>query len=152
MRRGGDLVEHRDKLKDAGLFETSEKWGSAVKRESPIYAHGCDIRSEFYRDYTRILHSQAYRRLKHKTQVFFSPRNDHICTRIEHVNHVESVSYTVSKFLGLNTELAVTIALGHDLGHAPFGHEGEKVLDLISREHLGMPFCTATSSSSPISA
>ncbi len=140
MRRGGDLVEHRDKLKDAGLFETSEKWGSAVKRESPIYAHGCDIRSEFYRDYTRILHSQAYRRLKHKTQVFFSPRNDHICTRIEHVNHVESVSYTVSKFLGLNTELAVTIALGHDLGHAPFGHEGEKVLDLISREHLGMPF------------
>jgi hypothetical protein len=68
-----------------------------------------------------IVNCTAYRRLKHKTQVFFAPRNDHICTRIEHVNIVSAVSYTIAKQLGLNTELTDAIAIGHDLGHAPFG-------------------------------
>ena len=96
-----------------------------------------DIRSEYERDYTRILHSLAYRRLKHKTQVFFNIDNDHICTRMEHVQHVESVSCTIAKYLGLNTDLTRAIAMGHDLGHAPFGHEGEVELTKIRKE-LGM--------------
>ena len=72
-----------------------------------------------------ILHCISYRRLKHKTQVFFATQNDHICTRMEHVNHVVSISYTISKFMGLNTELTQAIALGHDLGHSPFVTKGK---------------------------
>ena len=68
------------------------------------------------------------RRLRHKTQVFFAPDNDHICTRAEHVNLVESISYTIAYQLDLNTELTRAISAGHDLGHAPFGHGGEKIL------------------------
>jgi dGTPase len=82
-----------------------------------------------------LLHSLGYRRQKHKTQVFFNTHNDHICTRIEHVNLVDSVSYTISKNLGLNTELTKAIAIGHDIGHAPFGHQGEKVLNEISDKY-----------------
>ena len=103
------------------------KWNNAISRESPLYSRNNDIRSEFERDFTRIIHSNAYRRLKHKTQVFYSPQNDHICTRIEHVNHVESISYTIANYLGLNTELTKAIAVAHDLGHSPFGHKGEKI-------------------------
>lgn len=77
----------------------------------------------------------AYRRLKHKTQVFFNIDNDHICTRMEHVHHVESVSCTIAKFLGLNVDLTRAIAMGHDLGHAPFGHEGEVELTKIREEN-----------------
>ena len=111
--------------------EGNEKWDLLVTRESKIYQRDSDIRSEFWRDYNRILHCTAYRRLKHKTQVFFATQNDHICTRIEHVNHVAAVSITLCKRLGLNTELAIAIATGHDLGHPPFGHEGEKILQKI---------------------
>jgi dGTPase len=111
--------------------EGNEKWDLLVTRESKIYQRDSDIRSEFWRDYNRILHCTAYRRLKHKTQVFFATQNDHICTRIEHVNHVAAVSVTLCKRLGLNTELAIAIATGHDLGHPPFGHEGEKILQNI---------------------
>ena len=78
--------------------------------------------------------------MKHKTQVFFSPENDHICTRIEHVMHVESVSYTIAKYLGLNTELTKAIATGHDIGHSPFGHEGERILSQISERDIGEKF------------
>ncbi len=116
------------------MFEGHPKWNDAVKREKALYYRGDDIRSDFFRDYTRILHCTAYRRLKHKTQVFFATKNDHICTRIEHVNHVTSVSYNIANFLGLNTELTNAIAVGHDLGHAPFGHQGEIVLKKIVGE------------------
>jgi dGTPase len=115
-------------------------WEALIARESPLPKRENDIRSAFNRDYTRILHSLAYRRLKHKTQVLFNTQNDHVCTRIEHVNHVESVSYTIAKFLGLNTELTRAIAAGHDLGHAPFGHEGEKALQRIANEYLKEDF------------
>ncbi len=107
-------------------------YNTSVSRLSDMYKQQKDIRTDFYRDYTRILHSTAYRRLKHKTQVFFATGNDHICTRMEHVNHVASVSYTIAKELGLNTELTNAIATGHDLGHAPFGHQGETVLKGIA--------------------
>ena len=105
-------------------INNNSKWKKAIYREEDLYSRENDLRSEFERDYTRILHSLAYRRLKHKTQVFFNTQNDHICTRMEHVAHVESISYTISKELGLNSELTKAISIGHDLGHAPFGHQG----------------------------
>ncbi|MBR6719859.1 MAG: HD domain-containing protein [Clostridia bacterium] len=120
------------KFAKEALFPENPKWENAVKRENSIYNRSADVRTEFGRDYTRIIHSMAYRRLKHKTQVFFSPKSDHICTRIEHVGHVESVSYTIGSYLGLNTELTRAISMGHDLGHAPFGHSGEGVLHRIA--------------------
>ena len=115
-------------------------WTNYLKREKPLYKRENDLRSEFERDYTRVIHSTAYRRMKNKTQVFFSPKNDHICTRAEHVVHVESVSYTIAKYLGLNTELTKAIATAHDIGHSPFGHQGEKVLSNISKRDIGEAF------------
>ena len=120
--------------------EKNPNWSNLIAREKPLYSRNNDIRSEFERDYTRVIHSNAYRRLKHKTQVFYSPQNDHICTRIEHVNHVESVSYTIAHYLGLNTELTKAIAVAHDLGHSPFGHSGEKILNEISMRDLQFSF------------
>ena len=117
--------------------DNNPDWENHIERETQLYHRKSDIRSEYERDYTRILHSLAYRRLKHKTQVFFNIDNDHICTRMEHVQHVESVSCTIAKFLGLNVDLTRAIAMGHDLGHAPFGHEGEVELTRI-RKDFGM--------------
>ena len=128
------------KFKDYAANENNPNWEKMIKREKEIYKRENDMRSEFERDYTRVLHSNAFRRLKHKTQVFYSPENDHICTRIEHVMHVESVSYTIAKYLGLNTELTKAIATAHDLGHSPFGHEGEKILSEISQREIGEKF------------
>lgn len=115
--------------------EQNSMWETHIKREKELYTRPNDIRSPYERDYTRILHCLAYRRLKHKTQVFFNIENDHICTRMEHVQHVESVSCTIAKFLGLNTDLTKAIAMGHDLGHAPFGHEGENELTALRKEN-----------------
>ena len=117
------------------INENSPKWIHSVTRVFPLSHKPFDIRSEFDRDITRILHSSAYRRLKHKTQVFFATNNDHVCTRIEHVNHVASISKTISKALGLNVSLAEAIALGHDLGHSPFGHHGERIIEKIMDKH-----------------
>ena len=116
------------------------KWNNMIKREKELYKRNNDIRSEFERDYTRIIHSNAYKRLKHKTQVFFSPENDHICTRIEHVTHVDSISYTLANYFGLNLELTKAIAISHDLGHSPFGHQGERILSEISKRDIGETF------------
>lgn len=118
--------------------EDSPKWEQSIKREIPIYSRNNDIRTDFERDYTRILHCEAYRRLKHKTQVFFAPHNDHICTRMEHVNHVASVACTISKYLGLNVQLTQAIATGHDMGHAPFGHHGEDCLNSLLKQKEGL--------------
>lgn len=96
-----------------------------------------DVRGPYFRDQTAIIHSLPFRRLKNKTQVFFAPENDHICTRIEHVLHVSTISATICKGLSLDVELAQAIALGHDLGHAPFGHSGEKILDELNQEYGG---------------
>jgi len=90
-----------------------------------------DVRGPYFRDQTAIIHSLAFRRLKHKTQVFFSPENDHICTRIEHSLHVATIAATICRALILDIDLATAIGLGHDLGHAPFGHAGEKWLDQL---------------------
>ena len=93
-----------------------------------------DIRGHYYRDTTAIIHSSPFRRLKHKTQVFFAPSNDHICTRMEHVLHVASIASAICRPLGLDTELAWAIGVGHDLGHTPFGHVGERIISKLSEE------------------
>ena len=93
-----------------------------------------DVRGAYYRDTTAIIHSSPFRRLKHKTQVFFAPSNDHICTRMEHVLHVASIATAICRGLDLNTELAWAIGMGHDLGHTPFGHTGEKIIDAMMQE------------------
>ena len=115
-------------------------WENIIKRQNSLYKRDNEIRSEFERDYTRVINSKAYRRLKHKTQVFFSPENDHICTRIEHVTLVESISYTIAKYFGLNTELTKAIATAHDIGHSPFGHQGEKILSKLSKDFIEKTF------------
>ena len=99
-----------------------------------------DIRGAYYRDTTAIIHSSPFRRLKHKTQVFYAPSNDHICTRMEHVLHVASIASTICRPLGLDTELAWAIGMGHDLGHTPFGHTGEKIISSLSVERGLPPF------------
>ena len=97
------------------------------------------VRTIFERDTQRILYSLSFRRLRHKTQVFLLPENDHIATRMEHALYVASISTTVARALGLNSDLVNAIALGHDLGHAPFGHEGERALDEVV-EPYGLKF------------
>ena len=91
----------------------------------------CDVRTAFQRDRDRILHSKSFRRLKDKTQVFLSPVGDHYRTRLTHTLEVSQIARTISKSLCLNEDLTEAIALGHDLGHTPFGHAGEDVLDEI---------------------
>lgn len=89
------------------------------------------VRPAFQRDRDRVIHTKAFRRLKHKTQVFFSPRGDHYRTRLTHTLEVSQIARTIAKVLRLNEELTEAIALGHDLGHTPFGHAGERVLGRI---------------------
>ncbi|MDO5557327.1 MAG: HD domain-containing protein [Clostridia bacterium] len=130
----------KDVLKEMAANEGNPKWENIIKRENQLYTRGNDIRSDFERDYTRIIHSLDFRRMKHKTQVFFSPVNDHICTRMEHVILVESISNTIANYLGLNTELTKAIAMAHDIGHSPFGHQGEKILSKISKRDIDKTF------------
>ena len=94
----------------------------------------CDIRPEYQRDRDRILHSKAFRRMKHKTQVFLAPSGDHYRTRLTHTLEVSQTARTIARALRLNEDLTEAIALGHDLGHAPFGHAGEAVLNEICPE------------------
>jgi len=128
------------KFQEVAAFPNNENWEVLISRQDELYSRSDDVRSPFARDYTRILHSMAYRRLKHKTQVFFNIENDHVCTRMEHVAHVESVSSTIAKTLGLNEELTKAISMGHDLGHAPFGHQGECVIKELCTKHLNQTF------------
>lgn len=128
------------KFKDVSATPQNPNWEKLISRETELYKKSNDVRSDFERDYDRIIYSNAFRRLKHKTQVFFLPKNDHICTRIEHVYNVDATSYTISKALGLNTTLTRSIAISHDIGHSPFGHKGERVLSKICKEHGLPPF------------
>src|SRR5467141_804430 len=104
-----------------------------ARRELP--EDDCSLRTPFQRDRDRIVHSKAFRRLKHKTQVFVAPEGDHYRTRLTHTLEACFISRTVARALGLNEDLTEAIGLGHDLGHPPFGHIGEEVLDGALREH-----------------
>jgi dGTPase len=130
------MTHNRGAFREAAARPENPKWASGLVRREALAQRPDEIRNDFNRDYNRILHGGAYRRLKHKTQVFFAPSNDHVCTRIEHVNHVASVSHNIADYLGLNTELTSAIAIGHDLGHPPFGHAGESFLKEIFRQEL----------------
>ena len=130
----------KKKFINVSANENNPLWDKIIMRETPLYKRDNDLRTDFERDYTRVIYTNAYRRMKHKTQVFFSPTNDHVCTRIEHVNNVESISYTVANALGLNTSLTKAIATAHDIGHSPFGHRGEKILSNISQKEIGETF------------
>src|SRR5436305_9854036 len=94
----------------------------------------CGLRTPFQRDRDRIVHCKAFRRLKHKTQVFVAPEGDHYRTRLTHTLEVTQISRTVARALRLNEDLVEAIGLGHDLGHTPFGHIGEAALDAALRE------------------
>ena len=120
------------------IFEKREEdWLSpyATKSKSTrgkkIHEKPCDVRTAFQRDRDRIIHSKAFRRLKHKTQVFISPEGDHFRTRLTHTLEVSQIARTIARALRLNEDLTEAIALGHDLGHTPFGHAGETALDKV---------------------
>ena len=108
---------------------------SALSKGRKVPEPKCPIRTEFQRDRDRILHSKAFRRLMHKTQVFIAPRGDHYRTRLTHTLEVAQIARTICRALRLNEDLAEAIALGHDLGHPPFGHEGEEALDKAYRKY-----------------
>lgn len=121
-----ETLEQRE-IDNLSPYAAKSRFSKGRKKEE----FPCSIRTEFQRDRDRILHSKAFRRLKHKTQVFFSPNDDHYRTRLTHTLEVSQVSRTIAKALNLNEDLVEAIALGHDLGHTPFGHSGESVLDKI---------------------
>ncbi len=117
------LREQQENLLSPYAARSINSFGRIISEEK------CPIRTDYERDGNRILYSMEFRRLRHKTQVFFNAKNDHICTRMEHVLNVGSIAVTIARTLNLNQDLTYAIALGHDLGHAPFGHSGERVLD-----------------------
>ncbi|MCL2164216.1 MAG: HD domain-containing protein [Oscillospiraceae bacterium] len=122
------------------IREENEKYLSKYAARSAnslgrlMFEEKCPVRTDYERDHNRILYSVDFRRLRHKTQVFFNAKNDHICTRMEHVLYVGAIASTITRTLNLNQDLAYAVALGHDLGHAPFGHTGERVLDECVRK------------------
>ena len=104
---------------------------SAESRGRQVEEEPCATRTDFQRDRDRIIHSKAFRRLMHKTQVFLAPEGDHFRTRLTHTIEVSQIARTIARALNLNEDLTEAIALGHDLGHTPFGHNGEDVLNQI---------------------
>ncbi len=128
----------RKKLEDLEykiLHEKAQK--SRESRGRRIEDSPCPIRTEFQRDRDRIIHSKAFRRLKHKTQVFLQPEGDHYRTRLTHTLEVSQIARTIARALFLNEDLVEAIALGHDLGHTPFGHTGEAVLSTLLKNYGG---------------
>ncbi|MBE3580158.1 MAG: deoxyguanosinetriphosphate triphosphohydrolase [Thermoanaerobacteraceae bacterium] len=123
------LREEAERLEETLLspFATLSSWSRGRERpEEP-----CQVRTEFQRDRDRIIHCKAFRRLKHKTQVFIAPEGDHFRTRLTHTLEVAQIARTIARALRLNEDLTEAIALGHDLGHTPFGHAGEEALNEI---------------------
>jgi dGTPase len=117
------------------LAPFAQRSGASRGRKYPEESHA--YRTEFQRDRARIIHSRAFRRLEYKTQVFLNGTGDHLRTRLTHSIEVASISRTIARALSLNEDLAESIALGHDLGHSPFGHSGEEMLAECMRDHGG---------------
>ena len=124
-----------EELELSTLAPYAQKSILSAGRHYPETPHA--FRTEFQRDRARIIHSRAFRRLEYKTQVFLNGTGDHLRTRLTHTIEVASVSRTIARALSLNEDLAEVIALAHDLGHAPFGHSGEEMLDELMHEHAG---------------
>jgi dGTPase len=122
-------VRERLEQQEEGLSPYASRSRHSQGRERP--EPPCPLRTEFQRDRDRILHTNAFRRLKHKTQVFIAPTGDHYVTRLTHTLEVGQIGRTIARALNLNEDLVEAIALGHDLGHTPFGHVGEETLDQI---------------------
>ncbi len=129
-----ELIRAREERELSPLATRS--YPSIRSREEPV----CGLRTPFQRDRDRIVHSKAFRRLKHKTQVFVAPAGDHYRTRLTHTLEVTQVSRTVARALRLNEDLVEAIGLGHDLGHPPFGHIGEEALDRCLAKRFGSSF------------
>jgi dGTPase len=126
LRRKQELREHQNLSPYAAFSDMS------MGRD--VFEELCDIRPIYQRDRDRVLHSKAFRRLKHKTQVFLAPEGDHYRTRLTHTLEVAQTARTLARALRLNEDLTEAIALAHDLGHTPFGHAGERALNEISEE------------------
>lgn len=120
--------------REAWLDPRAVRSGDAVR---DVPEEPCPFRTAFQRDRDRILHSKAFRRLKHKTQVFLAPEGDHYRTRLTHTLEVSALARTVARALALNEDLVEAVAMGHDLGHAPFGHTGEHALDDLLHRRFG---------------
>jgi len=135
-----------EKVNKVGIFDrkAQEEWEkknlspyatpSVATRGRDKVEPPCSLRTEFQRDRDRILHSKSFRRLKHKTQVFIAPFGDHYRTRLTHTLEVSQIARTISRALRLNEDLTEAIALGHDLGHTPFGHTGEEALNKVYKK------------------
>ena len=119
----------REKLEQREFNNLSDIATKSVNATRKVEEERSDLRTDFQRDRDRILHSKAFRRLKHKTQVFLSPFDDHFRTRLTHTLEVSQIGRTIARALDLNEDLVEAISLGHDLGHTPFGHCGESVLN-----------------------
>ena len=130
--RAGEYMLIREEI-EKKEFDTLSKYAahSACSEGRVITEEPCDIRTCYQRDRDRILHSKAFRRLKDKTQVFLSPQGDHYRTRLMHTLEVSQIARTIAKALMLNEDLVEAIALGHDIGHTPFGHAGERALNSL---------------------
>src|SRR6266480_2228455 len=125
-------LEKRERLILARYAQLSaESRGRDYKEEPPEW------RTQFQRDRDRVIHSRAFRRLEYKTQVFLNGTGDHLRTRLTHTMEVAAISRNIARALRLNEDLTETIALAHDLGHSPFGHKGESVLNQLMKEHGG---------------
>lgn len=130
MNKNITIREQIENRENEYLSEFATKSRDTKGRLKPI--EECPIRTAFQRDRDRIIHSKSFRRLKHKTQVFLAPFDDHFRTRLTHTLEVSQIARTISRALSLNEDLTEAIALGHDLGHTPFGHCGEGVLNEIT--------------------
>jgi dGTPase len=135
MNGGWKTREQMEATERETLALFAQKSGESRGRQYHEQSHG--YRTEFQRDRARIIHSRAFRRLEYKTQVFLNGTRDHLRTRLTHSIEVASISRTIARALSLNEDLAEAIALAHDLGHTPFGHSGEEILDECMRDHGG---------------
>ena len=123
------IRERIEKDEELLLSDVASLSKNTLGREIPEIES--EIRTEFQRDRDRIIHSKAFRRLKHKTQVFIAPEQDHYRTRLTHTLEVSQIARTIARALRLNEDLVEAISLGHDLGHTPFGHSGEEILNKL---------------------
>lgn len=132
-REAAGRVTLSSDMLESGLSSLAQRSGESRGREEREAL--CGIRTPFQRDRDRIVHSKAFRRLKHKTQVFISPEGDHYRTRLTHTLEVAGIARAAARALRLNEDLTEAVSLGHDLGHTPFGHVGEGALDGVLKEH-----------------